>query len=266
MPKPFDVSVATYQQIGSKRKYGVEIETASCRRHWELFGHTNFGSKGDPTISGREFDSPILYGDEGFKHINDFTDLAAEKDWEVCDRCGCHTHYDMRDESDESLYRIGFAYRLTWPLWKRLVPRARAGGSYCGSPRYRLNDIEAAANGGRVFSDFGRRQDRYDYMNLGAYGCHRTFENRLLEGTLDPDIICNWIAFNCRFIDGVKKLSFEEQRAMFAPSNVRSKARAQFRACVDLIDDRDLTDWVAGRARRIGTCPVRGPGIPRPSL
>ena len=265
LPKPFDVSVATYQRIGSKRKYGVEIETHSCSDHRQLRGCTNFGSKCDPTISGREFDSPILYGDEGFDHIVDFLAFAEEREWEVDSRCGCHTHYDMRPEPDESLYRIAYAYKMTYPLWRRCVPRSRVGGAYCHSPNYTLAGIERAVDRGTGFSQFANSVDRYTYMNLCAYGYHVTFENRLLEGTLDAGDICNWIAVNCRFMDRVKKLSFSDQRDMFYPpgrsSQARSPARAQFRACVDLIDDANLTDWVAHRARHVGMIPVRGPGL-----
>jgi len=261
------VSIATYHRIGSKRKYGVEIETSCCGDHEQLHGFTNFGSKGDPTISGREFDSPILYGDEGLDHISEFLALAEERDWAADSRCGCHTHYDMRDESDESLYRIAYAYKMTYPLWKRCVPRQRVNGSYCHSPGYTLDSLERAVDRGSSFREFAGNRDRYDYMNLYAYTDHGTFENRLLEGTLDVGDICNWITVNCRFMDCVKKLSFAEQRDMFNPSGqssrARDSARAQFRACIDLIGDANLTGWIAHRARHIGRVPVRGPGLPR---
>jgi hypothetical protein len=256
------VSIATYQRVGSKRKYGVEIETSSCATHGQLRGRTNFGNKYDPTVSGREFDSPILYGDEGFDHIDEFLAFAERYYWEVNTRCGCHTHYDMRDESDTSLYRIAYAYKMTYPLWRRCVSRHRRGSSYCHASEYTLNDIERAVDRGDEFSDFAENRERYDYVNLYAYGDHVTFENRLLEGTLDAGDICTWIAVNCRFMDRVKNLSFGEQRDMFATPRGRSNpARAQFGALVNLIDDAELTDWVADRARRVGLIPVRGPGL-----
>ena len=51
-PKPLDISVATYDRIRSKRKYGVEIETSCCTSYCNLGGQTRFGSKYDCTVSG----------------------------------------------------------------------------------------------------------------------------------------------------------------------------------------------------------------------
>lgn len=252
-PKPFDVSFATYQRIGSKRKYGVEIETHRCDRHEELHSQTNFGCKHDPTVCGAEFDSPILYGDEGLDYINKFLTFAEERDWSVNTGCGCHTHYDMRQESDERLYHIAYAYTLTYPMWKRCVSSGRASNSYCRRPRYTIRDIKSAYES-RTFENFAEHRDRYDYVNLYAYLNHRTFEVRLLEGTLDSNEICNWITLHCRFIDCVKELPFNELRSRF-----RYEAHEQFHALTDLIDDATLTDWLAHRARHIGSQPLRGP-------
>lgn len=253
-PKPLDVSFATYQRIGSKRKFGVEIETASCAGRQGLYGRTKFGCKDDPTVDGAEFDSPILYGDEGLAHISRFLEFASEHDWRVDRRCGCHTHYDMRDEPDKQLYRIAYAYKLTWRMWERCVPQQRRDGSYCHPPEYTTRDIVAAFSANEDFSSFCCHHDRYNYVNLYAYDVHKTFENRLLEGTLDAEVICNWITVNCRFADCVKGLTFRELRVMFGDGG-----RSSFRALVNLIDNAALTDWVADRARYVGRRPLRGP-------
>ena len=253
-PRSFDVSFATYRGIGSKRKFGVEIETASCSRRRELNGHTKFGCKSDPTVNGAEFDSPILYGDEGLACIGKFLEFADEHNWSADRSCGCHTHYDMRDEPSKKLYRIAYAYRLSYSMWKRCVPRQRREGDYCHSPEYNTRDLVAAFNTRTEFNRFAGNRDRYDYLNISAYRDHQTFENRLLEGTLDAEVICNWITVNCRFIDRVRDLTFRELRAMFGEA-----ARPSYRALVDLIDDAALTDWVADRARYVGRRPLRGP-------
>ncbi len=258
-PTPIDVSIATYQRIGSKRKYGIEIETATCENSYKLNGQTHFGCKNDCTISGQEFDSPILYGDEGLGHIEFFLAEAARRKWTVDERCGCHTHYDMRNETKEQLFHTAFAYSLTWPMWRRTVPSRRRNTSYSHMPRYTARDVERFSAMRRGFEGFANNQDRYDYVNLTAYCDHSTFEVRLLEGTLNPLDICNWITLHCRFIDCVRDLSYPELRDQFdRPANM------QFRALTTLIKDAALIDWLACRARTIGNRPLRGPGCLRP--
>jgi hypothetical protein len=256
LPKPFDVSFATYKRIGSKRKFGVEVETSECLGYEDLGGQIKFGCKTDCTISGREFDSPILYGDEGLTHIEDFLTLAAERNWRVDSLCGCHTHYDMRDESDEQLYHIAYAYAFTSRIWRRCVPRDMQDREYCRPLRLCAADIKSAYDRGWEFMQFASNQERYTHINFNAYEAHSTFEVRVLEGTLDPEVICSWITLHCKFIDAVRDMSFRDLRLMF-----NYRPRRKFRSFVNLIGDVDLTNWVADRARYVGRNPLRGPRL-----
>jgi hypothetical protein len=240
------VSCATYTGIGSKRKFGVEVETSYCSGFSDLKGNTLFGCKDDPSVGGMEFDSPILYGDEGLDTIREFLAHAYDEGWSVDNSCGCHTHYDMRDESDEQLYRTHYAYALTYVMWKQTVSRSRAADSYCHSPSSSATDIRNAFDRGRSFQDWASRQQRYDFLNAYAYGHHGTFEVRLLEGSLDPVDICNWITLHARFIDKVRNLDFATLDRMFRFRG--DLANKKYSSLVELIDDKPLTDWLEDKA------------------
>jgi len=259
--KASDVSIATYNRIGSKRKYGVEIETAECARHRDLHGHTKFGCKGDCSIPGLEFDSPILYGDEGLDCIAKFLRYAVRHGWDTDEQCGCHTHYDMRGESYEQLCSMAYAYRKTLALWEAFVSPHRRNGVYSCPPEWTCSDFKhCVAN-----CDFNRtitglddsakftelvdylECERYEAINLRAHQDHWTFEVRMLEGTCDASVICNWITTHCRFIDAVKDMNFDEIDDLF-----RAGRRPQFRALSGLIGGDDLAEWLKQRARTNG--------------
>jgi len=255
--KALDTSAATYTRLGSGRKYGVEIETASCNRYEDLHGHTNFGCKDDCSISGMEFDSPVLYGDEGLDYIVNFLNFAADNDWTVDEDCGCHTHYDMRDENYHQLCSTAYAYRKTIALWEALVPSWRHHHSYSHAPGWTCSDFKQVATnsnfrGIAAADDFDRFNefvdyfdcDRYEFVNLRAYGQYRTFEVRILEGTCDASVICNWITVHCRFIDAVKDMSFDEIDDFFG----RTRS-TNFDGLAKLIDDEDIEAWLKQRAR-----------------
>ena len=251
-PTPLDVSIATYDKVGSTRKFGVEIETSYCHHCNDLKGITKFGAKSDPTVSGLEFDSPILYGDEGFEVIRDLLVFADRNNWEADNDCGCHAHFDMRDESDDQLWATYYAYNRFYPMWAAAVSPRRREGTYCRKPCCTPSDISVNADHGGGFKDYASDAERYDYLNAVAYYDHNTFEVRLLEGTLDAATVCNWVALHARFIDRVHNMSFD---AIDALGSTRSK---QFKSLVKLIDDAPLTDWLAHRARRTGCMPLRG--------
>jgi hypothetical protein len=249
------VSIATYDKVGSTRKFGVEIETSYCPDSDGLNGHTKFGAKYDPTCGGLEFDSPILYGDEGFAEIRDLTTYADQHGWEVDNGCGCHAHFDMRGESDDQLWATYYAYNLTYPMWSAAVSSRRRASTYCQEPYTTIADIERTYDrGDDSFKDYAYDAERYEYLNIVAYGDHNTFEMRLLGGTINAETICNWVALHTRFIDRVHNMSFADIREL---GRSRSK---QFRSLVELIDDAPLMDWLAHRARHIGERPLRGPG------
>ncbi len=241
-PTPLDSSIATYKRMRSKRKYGVEVETTACANFEDLFEKTRFGCKGDCSIIGREFDSPILYGDEGFAEIEALLRFGSKQGWTATDNCGCHTHYDMRDETDDELYRVAYAYAKTYTFWSRSVSDARRGNTYCHRPSYNASDIRASSDRGLSFASFCRGSDRYDYVNLMAYPIHCTFEVRLLEGTVDASTICNWVSLHARFIDYVKELSYDDLDYAFAgqPKHIYS-------ALLKIVDDSALTGWLCER-------------------
>lgn len=246
-PTPFAVSIATYDRIGSKRKFGVEIETYSCANHHRCIGRFNFGSKIDCTVRGMEFDSPIMYGDEGLEHIEAFLAYGARYDWEVDGECGCHTHYDMRDESRDQLLSIAYAYRKTQLLWAKFLPSRRLDSSYSHTANWNLRDLRNVVNCGQGPGDWiGHLScERYEMVNLTAYYDHRTFEVRSLEGTVDPETICNWIIVNCRFIDAVRDMTFAQIDDLFSGG-----FDGYFEALSGLIGDDDLIDWLKRRKER----------------
>ena len=256
-PVALDVSVACYDRIGSKRKFGVEIETSSCNNYRRLFGRTHWGAKTDPTVSGMEFDSPILYGDEGFEQVEKILAFGSDNGWEVDEFCGCHTHYDMRDESKDQLLSIMYAYSRSMAMWVRFVPYRRCSSSYSNLPEWGPADLRLVVSNrphAKTYMDAirGMGTDRYDTVNFGAYWDHTTFEVRMLEGTVDPDTICKWVTIQCRFMDAVKDMSFDELDEIF-----NDCYEDNLETLATLIGDAELIDWLESRDAEFGNSPVR---------
>lgn len=245
-PTALDVSVTSYDRIGSKRKFGVEIETSSCENYRRLYGRTHWGAKTDCTVSGLEFDSPILYGDAGLEQVEEILAHGNDNDWTAGSECGCHTHYDMRDESKDQLLSIMYAYSRSMAMWARFVPGRRSNGSYSRSPSWRPADLRNYVESRRDenFSDAvrGFGLDRYEMVNFSAWWDHTTFEVRMLEGTVDPDTICKWVTIQCRFMDAVRDLSFDELDEIF-----NDCYEDNLETLANLIGDTELIDWLAGR-------------------
>lgn len=192
--KGSDIEGTTFDMVGSKRAFGIEIETAKCDWAERLEGKTPFGCKYDSTVSGREFDSPILSGDEGLMTILDFCNLAKSRGWQVDDQCGTHIHLDMRNESNRQLKKVALAYLRTLPLWSALVKPHRLRNQYCTGIDYTVQQILD-----HDFRVLASSTGRYHFINLFAYTRHQTIEIRGLEGSLERSVIANWIEAHLSF-------------------------------------------------------------------
>lgn len=240
-----DVIGQTFDEIGSRRRFGVELETSSCPDHTELKGRTCFGAKPDGT-SGveKEFDSPKLGGDEGLAAVREFCRLANRNNFQVDRSCGFHAHFDCTDETEESLTCIAYAYALTAKLWASFVPKSRRENYFCGPQTYRA---DAPVNA-ESFRTFCYSTERYTWVNWRAFLRHRTVELRIHTGTVDADKVCNWVKAHTRFIDWASKQSIESLQylAMYTVDEL-------FDVLVHVIDDEELAYYLANRAAKFGT-------------
>ena len=235
----------TYDLVGSRRKYGIELETHSCDGHEDLRENTVFGVKEDGSVDGLEFVSPVLYGDKGFEEVDKICAFSSEHDWEVTSSCGYHLHCDMSDETDKALFKVALAYHLTYEFWTTFVSDSRKRNYYCAPNDWDATDVVAYEEFKQFVYDFGG--EKYRWMNIGAYNRHKTFEIRHHGGTMNATKVKNWVKANLRFIDAIVDMTIEEITSMLSGADVYT----QFAAISKIWggeDSTELADYYKGRA------------------
>lgn len=202
----FAPETATYNKIGSERRFGVELEYNEVPESvYDLEGSTVFGAKEDCSVEGGEFDSPILYGDQGLDEVHKFCGLADEYGFGVGRGAGYHLHLDMTNENADGLKRIALGYHYTKDLWLGCVPRERRHFTY--SKPHEWGRRSVLANGSvSDFYDFACREDRYQWVNVYAYTSHKTFEIRCHESSIDGDTVALWAIAHTRFCDAMSEM------------------------------------------------------------
>lgn len=240
----FRPSQSTYDKVGSKRRFGVELETSECNGFEDLDGATVFSAKEDGSIDGMEFVSEVLHGDAGLNAIDGFCREANFKGFAVDAKCGFHAHFGVGDLSDDQLRSVACAYAASANVWTAFVSKARRDNDYCGALSWDCDDIERCDS----IRDFAYGIDRYQWLNLKSYNAHRTFEVRLHSSTLNGIKVCNWIKAHVRFIDYVSKMTVAQVRERFEGKS----AQANFEALADIWADAELTEFYRQRANKFG--------------
>lgn len=218
-------------EIGSARCFGVELETDECDGYYSLNGSDAWGAKDDCTVSGKEFYSDVLNGDEGLDAIREWGDLAERNRWYAGGSCGLHIHLDLRKDSDDQRFAIAYAYRATQEVWFRFANEHRQHGSYSHAIRWNLNDVISAERDGCSYYDWACDMDRYNWANVYAFSDHETIEIRLHQGTCDDDSVINWIKAHLRFADWAA-----------------SKGLDGIQEALDGMDDADMFKLIANEA------------------
>ena len=191
--------------FGSTRRYGIELETnrGTCSDNFA------FDAKEDGSISGWEYVSHILRGDEGLEETKNF--MASGHNIRVGENCGMHLHFSVNDLDSQEKYAVNAAFLVTQQWWFRQVESHRRGNTYCRElpvDTMFLN-IKAGLARDLPFDTFCNNHERYQWMNTSAVHKHGTFENRLHHATWDFAAVKRWVILNLRFVRAARTLRVE---------------------------------------------------------
>lgn len=212
-PRQFRPNSNAYQRVGSRRRFGIELEynsTNNAKRTVDALRH--FGCKSEHC--GVEFYSSILQGDRGLSTIEDLAHYATDKGWQISQSCGYHLHLDMTGEATERLQVLAYAYLKTYHIWRRFVNEWRRNScSFCHESSDDASEVRGMSN--NEFRGWMRHSERYNFVNWNAHSDHGTVEIRLHYATSDAAEIVNWIKVHARFVDWALETDFQTIAATF---------------------------------------------------
>lgn len=244
---------SSFERIGSRRTFGVELETSNSDGYGDLDGETYFSAVEDGSVDGMEFVSAVLSSDKGLEGISEFCLEANSAGFKVDAKCGFHAHFGVSELSVEQRVSVLRAYKAAEKVWALFVSRERRGTYYCQPVGWGNSDLDRIDDEDD-FNRFIQETDdseggRYQWLNVIAWSEHSTFEVRLHGATLNGQKVCNWVKAHARFIDRAATMSASEIIAAFDGKSLQE----QFDVLADWFADSDLTEYLAGRAQRFGT-------------
>ena len=241
----FDKPNTTYAQLGSTRRFGIELEFDDLPYDaLDINGRTLFGAKEDGSVDGGEFVSPILYGDDGLSECEDFCDLAVDSDFGVGKNCGFHLHCEVPDAGVGSFKRVALAYHYTYDFWKGTSDINDNRDTYCEEHQWNPTDLADSGETQETVKRWSTRYSRYAWFNVASYNRFGTVEVRVHEGTREKTDVVNWVIAHARFIDAVSDLTVGQITRLF--SN-RKKTSTKFKEIRIMLGNPEVSEHLQRR-------------------
>ncbi len=205
---------------------------------------------------GWEISTPKSQGRAMLQQCCDVLGACKKVGAKVGPRTGIHLHYQIRDFNMEGLGRIvAYWIKLEGMLFFSL-PRKRRANSFCLSLS-RAGDIkvDATYNYDDLIHIAG--ENRYRALNIKPYLNDevKKIEIRIIEGTMDPQVVWNWTTFFFHFIQRVKDSPMPDDLKWFDLDEAMEWLHWYWKDGEETlyIPDRemaDLRDWWLGRIRK----------------
>ncbi len=208
-----------YSEVGSDRRYGIELESSRCHNYTYL-NRSGWGAKYDASITGKEFYSAIFRGNKGLDSIRAVCQYAHNHEWTVDTCCGYHLHLNMHDETPDTLKAIAYAYYSSQKVWCTFVAGRRLGGSYSQHLPHDIAGIDQLDTL-EAWRTYGLHRDRGIWVNWCAYRQYRSLEIRLHEGTFDADKVCNWVKAHTTFVDWASNTGYNDVKEIMAVCDIK---------------------------------------------
>lgn len=210
----------TYNLVPERLTFGVELETSSSPDYANLYENTNWGCVREASTSGKEFISPVLFGDAGLQEIEDFISSNASG-WRINDSCGTHVHFSVENWTLDEKAKVVYGMRCLESEFRELQPN-RMDNSMCGAATWQAHSLFDFED----VEDLAADTDKFQWFNIRPLLRINTVENRLLRGTLDANLIIGWIRLNAALIYSMLSQDWEKLKSDMAFPEVAFKLYA----------------------------------------
>lgn len=194
-----------YALLGVKELQGahVGIEIEAEGEGMTLVASPNWKSEDDQSLRGRfpdqrhEFVSSVLPKDKIEGAIDELINLQKDARFNFSFRTSTHVHVNCTDMTPDEITTFVYIYYLMERDMMRYCGPARNNNRFClrmVDSEFQLDILDGLMENGfrdiRVFVDEGMR---YAACNLAALVKYGTLEFRGMRGSLDKDVLMNWI-------------------------------------------------------------------------
>lgn len=190
---------------------GLEVEVESLPRDIDILAESNLCREtwyvkkdGSLRNNGLEFVSNPIRGSNLIFAVLELENFLKTKapQHKFSDRTSIHVHLNVRNLTEEELYKLILLYVITEPLFYRFVELYsvdRKNNVFCVPVQQFLLSFfgafsEVSGNFSEKILAFSEGWQKYSGLNLLPVHSFGTVEFRQLGGTIDPRVILSWVS------------------------------------------------------------------------
>lgn len=166
-----------------------EFYNHNIQEYWKIVSDISIK---DPNKIGKEFVSPILFGNDGRRQIKTISQILFNNKATTNQTCGLHVHIDAHNMDIEKIKKVIYIYyKHEKEIDKLIIPSRRANNyNYCQSLNSIIDVIDSYDEIDKIIDEIPTRNLK---VNISSIQRHNTIEFRQHHGTIDYNDIIHWV-------------------------------------------------------------------------
>lgn len=202
-----DVIINALADIGVKCV--SEYYNHNTRKHWKIVRDGSVSHPRGESYTG-ELVSPPLSGKRGLDKLRKVVDAIKMAGATVNNSCSLHVHVGVKDFTPNQIVAIPYRYGYLESKIDKFMNHSRINSNFITtvSKNYTANliqNVEYEMNAYKLsFKNATRNlMSKYRKVNVSSYGRYGTVEFRQHQGTVNSEMVCNWVQFCLHFVEHV---------------------------------------------------------------
>jgi hypothetical protein len=211
--------------------------------------------------AGKEIVTIPMARDKLVTSIYSITDWLKKMGWNTNKSCGYHCHFDMTDETIDTVRKTFLVYSIFEDSLFNMLPASRRTSRYCLPIRKEYKKFFSTpfeqywydTDNAKLITSMKKekyQQSRYVSINYHALFYHGTLENRQHSGTINPRKIMNWIMINQILIDYAKNTDMKTLLSLSGSNTNLIRIIEQYQKKYPQLQRYNLPDYIADRIEK----------------
>lgn len=185
-----------------------EYYNHNTRKHWKIVRDGSVRHPRGESYTG-ELVSPPLSGKRGLDKLRKVVDAIKMAGATVNNSCGLHVHVGVKDFTPNQIVAIPYRYGYLESKINKFMSHSRINSQWASTVSKNYSGIVESIRRSMTLYKYNFKKaanfstSKHRKVNISSYHRHGTVEFRQHQGTVNSEMVCNWVQFCLHFVEHV---------------------------------------------------------------